>query len=461
MKPLMLMMAVLPTLWATAMAQTPLKPEVQAFELTPVAPPTPALKYQLLFQNAYDRHPGNAANLYLEAALLTTQDEIDQAEKALDKYSAGDMAGFNSMADALERPALMRELELAGRCEDCDWEVPVRYDGVMTLLPHLNKLRAIAQIIKVSALRQSNQGKIDQAVQTLRLGYELSDKTGQETFLVSGLVSVGITNLMNDGLRQIMNRPDAPNLYWALSNFPSRKIIFGRAMEGERLSWVAPPMNLANLKAGEELSVSQWRDVFDYIDDITAGGVKSESPRERGPDPATEAGPELMQQARADYSQTHHVTPEQTANVDPIIVIGEFYFHQYDLACEEMYKLLGLPYPVLLRKSGEYDQYFVKLKGQQPRNKFLTMVPTITRAVWTFARADRQLAAMTAVEAIRSYAAANGGSLPEKLEDISDTPVPDNPITGLPFDYGVDGDTATLSDSQSQQTLSYTIKIRK
>ena len=89
------------------------------------------------------------------------------------------------------------------------------------------------------------------------------------------------------------------------------------------------------------------------------------------------------------------------------------------------------------------------------------MLPTINRAVWIFARADRQLAAMTAVEAIRSYAAANDGNLPAKLEDITATPVPDNPTTGLPFDYGVNGDTATLSDSQSQQTLSYTIKIRK
>jgi tetratricopeptide (TPR) repeat protein len=461
MKPLILITALLLTLCATAMAQTPLKPEMQAFELTPVAPPTPALKYQLLFQNAYDRHTGNAANLYLEAALLTTQDEIDQADKALDKYSAGDMAGFNSMADALERPTLMREFELAGRCEDCDWQAPVRYEGVMTLLPHLNKLRAMAQIIKVSALRQSDQGKIDQAVQTLRLGYELSDKTGRETFLVSGLVSVGITNLMNDGLWQIMNRPDAPNLYWALSNFPSRKTVFRRAMDGERMWWVAPPISLADLKAGEELSANQWRELFDHMEDIVAGRFTRGSSRDRGPNPAAEAGPELMQQARAHYADAHHVTPEETANVDPIIVIGEFYFQQYDLACDEIFKLLGLPYPILLEKSGECDQYVIKLKREQPQNVFMKMVPSISRAAWTFARADRQLAAMTAVEAIRSYAAANGGNLPAKLEDVSDTPVPDNPATGLPFDYGIDGDTATLSDSQSQQTLSYTVKIRK
>ena len=78
-------------------------------------------------------------------------------------------------------------------------------------------------------------------------------------------------------------------------------------------------------------------------------------------------GPEVMRQARVDYTEAHHVTPEVAANIDPIIVIGEFYFHQYDLACDEMYKLLGLPYPILLQKSGEYEQYVIKLKREQPQ----------------------------------------------------------------------------------------------
>ena len=48
------------TLCATALSQTPPKPDVGTFELTPIAPPTPALKYQLLFDDALDRRPGNA-----------------------------------------------------------------------------------------------------------------------------------------------------------------------------------------------------------------------------------------------------------------------------------------------------------------------------------------------------------------------------------------------------------------
>ena len=120
-----------------------------------------------------------------------------------------------------------------------------------------------------------------------------------------------------------------------------------------------------------------------------------------------------------------------------------------------------MPYPLLLAKTTQFADSLKKLQTDEPGNLFLNAVPTFHKAAWTLARTDRQLAAMTAVEAIRSYAAANGGKLPARMEDISDTPVPDNPVTGLPFDYGVDNDVATLSDSQSQESLNYTIKIRK
>jgi hypothetical protein len=77
------------------------------------------------------------------------------------------------------------------------------------------------------------------------------------------------------------------------------------------------------------------------------------------------------------------------------------------------------------------------------------------------ARTDRQTAALAAVEAIRSYAAANGGALPKSLDDVKETPVPENPATGKPFEYRVENDVATLSDTKSESPLTYTIKIRK
>ena len=79
----------------------------------------------------------------------------------------------------------------------------------------------------------------------------------------------------------------------------------------------------------------------------------------------------------------------------------------------------------------------------------------------TFAHGDRELAALTTVEAIRSYAASHGGKLPAHLEDIMDTPAPNNPATDKPFDYHVNGQAATLSDSALNWPMEYSITIRK
>jgi hypothetical protein len=70
------------------------------------------------------------------------------------------------------------------------------------------------------------------------------------------------------------------------------------------------------------------------------------------------------------------------------------------------------------------------------------------------------LAALTAVEALRTYAAAHDGKLPEQLSDVTETPVPDNPATGWPFEYHVESGMATLKDSQAEAPLVYTIRIR-
>ena len=68
---------------------------------------------------------------------------------------------------------------------------------------------------------------------------------------------------------------------------------------------------------------------------------------------------------------------------------------------------------------------------------------------------------MAAVEALRTYAAANGGKLPERLEDVTETPVPANPMTGLPFQYEASGGVAKISDLSSDEPLEFTVRIRK
>jgi hypothetical protein len=433
-----------------------LAPEVRSFELTATPPPVPALKYELQFDVLADRLPGNAAPLYLDAVLIMPTDAREKAQKALEAYERKDFKAFEKLADELDKPALFQELDLAGRRDHCDWEPPFREMGAETLLPHLEPLiHGVGRWIRVRALRQIEQGKPDDAVATLRLGYELAQKVGGEPVLVSGLVSVAITRQMNETLMRLMDRPDSPNLYWALLNHPGGRTVYRQALYGERRFLVAGWPDLAKAVAGEDLAPAQWQTTMSRMSSLR------DSPDNKRPtaDPVKDATPENLRQAREQYAESKHVSAEQAARAESIVVLGRFYVHQAELLVDDVFKLRGLPYPLLLVKSGEMNDRMAKLKGEQPGNPFIPVL-NLQTAARRFAELDRQLAALTTVEALRSYAAVHGRKLPARLEDIEETPAPQNPMTGKAFEYRIENDAATIADSQSQPTLTYTVKIR-
>jgi hypothetical protein len=49
------------------------------------------------------------------------------------------------------------------------------------------------------------------------------------------------------------------------------------------------------------------------------------------------------------------------------------------------------------------------------------------------------------LEALRICAARHGDKLPDELANVNDVPVPNDPVTGKPFDYHRDGDKAYLN----------------
>ena len=74
---------------------------------------------------------------------------------------------------------------------------------------------------------------------------------------------------------------------------------------------------------------------------------------------------------------------------------------------------------------------------------FAMFLPAIQSSFPAAVRVDRQFDAIQCIEAIRMYAATHPG-FPARLEDITEAPVPLDPMTGQPFSYRVDGDRATL-----------------
>jgi hypothetical protein len=92
-------------------------------------------------------------------------------------------------------------------------------------------------------------------------------------------------------------------------------------------------------------------------------------------------------------------------------------------------------------------------------------LPAIEKVFLARLRADRQIAALRTVEAIRLYAAANGGKLPANLDAIAAVPVPLDPVNGQPFQYVLAGDKATLiglpAGESPNNAIRYEISIGK
>jgi hypothetical protein len=248
-----------------------------------------------------------------------------------------------------------------------------------------------------------------------------------------------------------MNRQDAPNLYFALCEFPGRQAIYHKSLYGERRFLLAGNSLLGKAVAGEDLTAEQWRQMLHDIDTLNENAHR---------DPVKDATPENLLQAQQMYTQSHHVDIKAAKKIDPIIVLGAFYVHQAEITSDDQFKWRGLPYPLAIARMHRTAGAMDEVARQQPGNPFLPMLD-LSKPVAKFAIVDRQMAALATVEAIRSYAAANGGKLPQHLEDITDTPAPANPATGKPFDYRVENDSVILSATEMNAPLTYTIRIRK
>jgi hypothetical protein len=72
------------------------------------------------------------------------------------------------------------------------------------------------------------------------------------------------------------------------------------------------------------------------------------------------------------------------------------------------------------------------------------LLPAIGPAMSSNLANERNIAALEVLEAIRIYAAAHEGRLPENLSDITEVRVPQDPLHGKPFFYHCEGNKATL-----------------
>lgn len=422
------------------------------FTLHPAAEPRPALKYQLL-PGFLDRKPGNAAVTYNKAMFHIYRNNPGD-EDLQEQLSAWMETPLTELpCDEVEKKLryswVFDEVARAARQETCDWQLPMREaENPMEIwLPEIQETRTLARLLAAKARLQIAKGQYDEAVHTLQTGCALGRHVAEVPCLVGALVGMAITNIMSEQLEAFIQQPDSPNLYWALSTLPQPIISLHKALEVEVVWPYLMVPELRHVDRSQNNDPEYWQSVLAHLleelevqfDLVSGNGqaLKSELPTvaqalERCP----EARAALIEQGRS---------PDRINAMADARVILLYTADTYEDFGSRSFKWHMFPYWQAKPKLDEAEQYLAK---EGPKREMIRLawrlLPGIPSAKIAEARTDRNIALLRTLEALRLYAAAHDGQLPSTLDEVTEVPIPIDPMTGKAFLYEGKGKTAVL-----------------
>jgi hypothetical protein len=440
--------------------------------LHPAAAPRPALKYQLL-PPFLDRRPGNAVVQYLkmphEQTALYNNNEFWEticrwAELPLPELQKEIEKDHWGLVTSPFATSFLGCLERGSRCESADWDLPIREHEFWTiLLPDIQAARAPARILAARARIQVLRQQYDEAVHTFQVGYALGRHVGSHgVCLVQCLVGATIINTMSKQVETFIQQTNAPNLYWALATLPRPIVDFREAFEAEMVAIELSYPDLRDLEK-KHLSAAEWQHLLEQtaLRLFSLVGNEPKATMTAGLTISMLEGYPRAKQAL--ISQGRSADEVEAMPVPQVILL--YTMQTYRELGDDLLKWMSQPFPIASRG--------IEQAGESVNHAFMTgreiipigtlLLPAISAAKTAEARTDRNIAALQILEAIRLYAASHNGRLPENLNDITEVPIPLDPVRGEPFVYYLDGRGAILESpaSSSNLRLRYQIELER
>ena len=408
--------------------------------VTPQAAPTPALRYQLL-PEMREMNPGNPVQGYLicfmeQNSFYYGKTEVENREKwqtaPLKELPLKELHDYGG--------AGLRQADYAARLDKPDWQIllKLRRDGFYTLLPEVQQMRKLAAALRVRFRAEVAERRFDDALVTAKTMFAMSRHLGEHPTFIGELVGVAVASMAVGPLEEMIQQPGCPNLYWALTDLPAPFIDLRAGRLGER-DWANVEFRLLDEKA--PMSDAQLKQFLDPIRDLMAADKENSSPgaikgdvadwvaaRAKDEDRVRAARKRLVESGLAEENVKQFPAPQ-------VILLDEKL--DYEIHRDEVLTMTAVPY---------WEAEKTLAAGDEDLNKgehLFLWWPALIKVRQATARLDQRLALLRCVEALRIYAAENGGKLPAKLDGVK-LPLPVDPITGKPFAYELDGDTATL-----------------
>jgi hypothetical protein len=419
----------------------------------PAKAPARPLKYAFQFELVAQKS-GNAATDYKEAGKLygdtvnstgTSGEQIDAwVDSALKDFPVKDVEEFFK-----KNKDILLHLETGARREQCDWghREGLAKRGINLTIPEIQDMRGLVRVVALHCRLNVAKGKIDESLQDVRLGMVMARHVAESPLLISDLVSLALTSVMLARVDEIIQQPGAPNLYAVLSALPAPYVPLSKAIEGEKLGLCGTFPGLADsvgdLNAGP-MTEEQVQGCTKVLGDIDRGLAQN-------PLATLVALNISMKHEKAKEALIAAGRPKDKVEAMPHFQVALLHaFLVLEPSYDEMLTVQKLPPWEALPKAREVSRQIrekaTKIDNNGPALNliFKQFLPAYDRIMRAQIRADRRIAALRCVEAIRQYAAAHDGQLPARLSDIKDVMLPVDPLIGKPFEYQVVEKTAVL-----------------
>jgi hypothetical protein len=462
--------------WAQADPAVPETPRPKELAVSPSATTVPVLKYRLLPSTA-DLNPGDAAPIYLRIHGYEDsglQEHWKQIGEKAPRWMAMPMKEFpvaEARAFVNVWSGRLKQLEFGTRRKTCDWNYTLaeqRLDAVEILLPDAQSMRQWGRVLALKARVEIADGKLEEAIRTVTTGLAFARHLGGGPFLINGLVGIATANVVLDTLDDLIGQPGAPNLYWALTALPRPLVSLRDQLEVEERICESLVPELSEVELSKSRTPAEWASYLARMHERIVRWSRRmvQSSQNSTPQLRELAGwdldrlkSELLLAAKtARIASSGQNTSAASAMSDDELV-ARYFASRYRELRDDLFRSSYLPADQAL------PQFSVAEKrveaARSPAMAFFLAIHAdgplmYMRPLSAQVGLDRRVAALRVIEALRLYAAAHQGALPEMLEQVTEVPMSLDPATGKPFLYRRAGSAALLHAPQAGLRTSWT-----
>ncbi len=376
--------------------------------LSPAKPPTPPLRYQLLPDGRL-LTPDNAATVYQQVIDQLAQTPVGPNGILLSEWR--ELPPQQLPRDAVRKELAVYDkvyalLDKAARCERCDWGLRerLRQKGIGTLLPEIQPLRQCALLLSLKVHLEIAEGRSDKAISTLRSGFALARNVGDAETLIHFLVGIALASIMEGDVDLVLSQPDAPNLYYALTNLPTPLFSMRKSVEGERICCIEGTFpRLAGIATNLDAGNLSNMDLAECVKIVDGLGKTNDQlpPSLRRLYLAWQISNkhEIAKQALVDAGRPR----DKVEAMSPVQVALLHALLEYDTALENLIVWQNLPYGELSQRINEVYKSYLEDRWKNPKASAVPLTPLILPAVkkvaFAGARSDRKIALLRTIEA--------------------------------------------------------------